>query len=385
MSGISPLGSTAHSEAKIGSGKKLRFGFVGVKRGCRFIKTILNHPNTSVASFCDIDEECVKKLAKEYNAEGYVDYEEMLNKSRPDVVVIGTPMQYHASQSIAAIKRDIHVLCEVTAAISIDECKQLVAASKNSKAIYMMAENYPYTKPNVQIGEMVKAGVFGEIFYLEGEYLHELKQMNEDTPWRRKWQTGVNGCTYGTHSLGTILQWLGDQRVVAVSCVGTGHHYKDPRENEYELEETIIMLCRLSGGALAKIRLDMLSNRPHATSNYALQGVDGAYESARHADGTNRIWARGLSSDPETWDRLEDYEDRFLPDFWKNPPQQALEAGHGGGDYFEIIDFLKAIRGEAPCQIDIHRTMDMTLPGLISQQSIVQNGIWIDVPDSRTW
>ena len=30
-------------------------------------------------------------------------------------------------------------------------------------------------------------------------------------------------------------------------------------------------------------------------------------------------------------------------------------------------------------------TMDMTLPGLVSQESIRQGGAWLDVPDSRVW
>jgi len=29
--------------------------------------------------------------------------------------------------------------------------------------------------------------------------------------------------------------------------------------------------------------------------------------------------------------------------------------------------------------------MDMTLPGLISQDSIRAGGVWLDVPDSRAW
>jgi len=29
--------------------------------------------------------------------------------------------------------------------------------------------------------------------------------------------------------------------------------------------------------------------------------------------------------------------------------------------------------------------MDMTLPGLVSQQSIQQDGRWLPVPDSREW
>src|SRR5262249_32905375 len=60
-------------------------------------------------------------------------------------------------------------------------------------------------------------------------------------------------------------------------------------------------------------------------------------------------------------------------------------AGHGGGDYYEVLDFINAVRGVAPCPIGIHEAMDMTLPGLISQQSITRNGTWMDVPDTRRW
>ncbi|KKL76872.1 hypothetical protein LCGC14_2040570, partial [marine sediment metagenome] len=35
--------------------------------------------------------------------------------------------------------------------------------------------------------------------------------------------------------------------------------------------------------------------------------------------------------------------------------------------------------------IGIHESMDMTIPGLISQQSILKGGAWLDVPDSRSW
>jgi hypothetical protein len=62
-----------------------------------------------------------------------------------------------------------------------------------------------------------------------------------------------------------------------------------------------------------------------------------------------------------------------------------VRAGHGGGDYFVAVDFADAILGRKPVPIGIHQAMDMTLPGLVSQQSILQNGDWLDVPDSRQW
>jgi len=60
-------------------------------------------------------------------------------------------------------------------------------------------------------------------------------------------------------------------------------------------------------------------------------------------------------------------------------------AGHGGGDFFEILDFINAIEGNRPNPIGIHEAMDMTLPGLVSQQSIQADARWMEVPDSRTW
>ena len=56
-----------------------------------------------------------------------------------------------------------------------------------------------------------------------------------------------------------------------------------------------------------------------------------------------------------------------------------------GGDYFEIMDFMDTITERKKCPIGIHEAMDMTLPGLVSQQSIQEGGSWLSVPDSRTW
>jgi predicted dehydrogenase len=273
----------------------------------------------------------------------------------------------------------------VTAAISIEECQALVRAAKQSPAVYMMAENYAYTKSNVLVRELSQRGLFGDVYYAEGEYLHELKELNEITRWRRRWQTGIDGITYGTHSLGPILQWMPGDRVVRVCCQGSGHHYQDPRGHAYENQDTCVMLAKTARQALIKIRVDMLSERPHAMANYALQGTKGCYESARSPGERHRIWLADLGVDKNTWIDLADLEDEYLPQMWRDPPPAALRAGHGGGDYFEVLDFLQAIVEGKPCPIGIHQAMDMTLPGLVSQASIAAGGSWMDVPDSRDW
>jgi len=368
--------------------EKLNVGIVGAcgrgksfKTACDALEVVRIH------AVCDVNTDELDAARERLGAaEAYGDYGEMLERSELDAVIIGTPMHFHVPQAVTALGRGLHVLSEVPAGISVDECRDLVAACKASDAVYMMAENYCYTRPNVMVREIAKAGLFGRPYYAVGEYLHELKGLNEITTWRRKWQTGINGVTYGTHSLGPILQWMPGERAVSVCCAGTGHHYIDPRGDEYENEDSCTMLCRMSGGGLAVIRVDMLSDRPHAMHNHEFQGTDGCYESPRaQHGGAHRVWLRSKCEDPSEWTDLADLEDEFLPDFWKTATEAAKTAGHGGGDYFEILDFVDAIQGTRPCPVGIHQAMDMTLPGLVSQQSIQQGGAWLDVPDSRRW
>ena len=121
----------------------------------------------------------------------------------------------------------------------------------------------------------------------------------------------------------------------------------------------------------------MLSDRPHAMTNYQLQGTDGCYESARaRTASTTASGCARRCKDPQAWMRPgRRSRSEFLPDVWQQGLEAAAkQAGHGGGDYFEVLDFVDAIPGKRPPAIGIHEAMDMTLPGLVSQISTREGG-----------
>ncbi|MDQ3250079.1 MAG: Gfo/Idh/MocA family oxidoreductase, partial [Chloroflexota bacterium] len=181
----------------------LKVAFAGARRSSSFFKAFQSHPATEIVALCDVHEPTLGDMGKSTGITNlYTLYEKMLDEAKPDIVVVATPMHYHVAQSIAALQRNIHVLCEVTAAVSLDECRWLVEACKRSSAVYMMAENAIYRKQCALVQAMVEAGLFGEPYYAEGEYIHELSALHH-TPtgqptWRYYWQVGVNGCTYPT-------------------------------------------------------------------------------------------------------------------------------------------------------------------------------------------
>lgn len=372
--------------------EKMNVGVVGAAGRGRAFRLGLEHGGARLHAVCDLDEKRLEQAMSLFGAaEKYTDYETMLDRAELDAVIVATPMQLHVEQSIRGLERGLHVLSEVPAGVSIDECRRLTEACARATTVYMMAENGNYFRENMLVTNLVRQGLFGEVYYAEGEYLHAIKRLFVETPWRRHWQAGVPGVTYGTHSLGPILSWMPGDRVARVCCETSGSHHRDPDGEPYA-QDTAVMLGKTVRGALVKVRLDIVSDRPNANMNLQLQGTDGAYESSRTPRGPERgkIWLRALSDeikwhDPESLMSVRELADKYMPAEWREAPPEALEAGHGGSDYFVVRDFVRAARGEQPTPIGIHEALDMTLPGLVSQESARLDGQWLDVPDSRDW
>jgi len=63
---------------------------------------------------------------------------------------------------------------------------------------------------------------------------------------------------------------------------------------------------------------------------------------------------------------------------------RGLKAGHGGGDYFEVREFVDSIINNTKSPIDIYESMDMTVPELIFEVSMNRDSIPVEVPDFRS-
>ena len=102
----------------------IKVGIVGV-RGFSVVGAMKAMPDeVKITAMCDLDEDCLKRAKDEIGLEEsqcYRIYEDMLEKADIDAVVISTPMQCHVPQAILALQAGKHVMCEVTAAVTMDE------------------------------------------------------------------------------------------------------------------------------------------------------------------------------------------------------------------------------------------------------------------------
>ena len=370
--------------------KHYNIGLVGT-RGGSMLQGFRDIENTTIAAVCDLDESALNAFGDKAGVAPNMRFrvfEDML-AADIDAVVIATPMQCHVPQAIAAMLAGKHVLCEVPAAVTMDELWWLIETKEKTGCTYMMAENYCYT-PAVQLVKALRdAGYFGTPFYAEGEYLHELDDHYLVTPgglptWRAFWQLGRRGSFYPTHSLGPVMEWFSGDRVMELSCFGTGGGYVRP---QYRQDELTVTMCRMASGALAKITVACKAPRPHNMHAYLLQGTKGCYEAPRGLGDDHKIWLEGHPADGEPekskrWRSLWDFR-CHLPERFLNPLKAAQNAGHQGGDYFMIQDFVDAMdSGEEP-MANVYRAAEWTAVGLLSELSVVNGGRAMDVPHFR--
>ncbi|AEE96970.1 Gfo/Idh/MocA family protein [Mahella australiensis] len=361
----------------------LKIGIAGA-RGLSTIAGFNAIDGVKVEALCDLNEDLLREQAAKYSIpKTYRVFDDML-ESDIDAVVVATPMQYHVPQTVAALEAGKHVLSEVTAGVSIDELWWLIECVEKYNKVYMMAENYCYIPENQLIKSMVNKGLFGDLYFGEGEYLHELKGLatypNGKTSWRRFWQLGRRGMFYPTHSLGPIMQWFGDDHIKSVICVGSGWHTAP----EFAQEDTSITLCQMESGRLIKLRLDCISERPHNLAYYSLQGTNGCYEAPRGMGDDHKIWLKGMddSTDKAKWRPLREFYD-YLPDRYKNVTEEQKSSGHWGGDYFVVQDFVDAIvNGDKPA-IDVYDACEWTAVAFLSELSVMNGGKVIDMPKFR--
>ncbi|MDQ3855455.1 MAG: Gfo/Idh/MocA family oxidoreductase [Chloroflexota bacterium] len=362
----------------------VRFGVIGLNRGLSFLRVCQAVGGATVTALYDVDVERARQLAEGPGAQVFDSLEAFLS-AEIDAVVVASPVPFHAGQAAAALRAGKHVLSEVTAAVTLDEARELVEAQRAGNAVYMLAENYQYLDEVELLKRMVDAGRFGGVYYGEGEYLHDCRELWYDEAGRLTWRGRGGLGVYCTHSLGPLL-YITRERVESVSALAVPGGKYDPAVTVPTMH---LMQMVTDRGTVLRVRVDHVSPRPHQMAYYALQGTAGSYEAWRGFGDRSKVWLAdehgpSLFESPAQWHPLDAQSPRYIPDRLAAPPE-ARSGGHGTSEYWLIRDFLSAVRGEAHVAIDLHRGLDYTLPGICALESAARGGAPVAVPDTRAW
>jgi len=166
---------------------KIRFGVVGGRMGARAMEGIINIEVSELTAICDKDPERLKicrdayKVAEEHC---YTDFYEMLEKEELDAMVVATPDQLHCEYTVASLKKGLHVLCEKPMALTLEECREMIAAGDESGKLLMIGQVCRKAPGFVKAKELIENGDIGELFFVESEYAHDYSRIPGVGNWR---------------------------------------------------------------------------------------------------------------------------------------------------------------------------------------------------------
>jgi predicted dehydrogenase len=127
-------------------------------------------------------------LFPDARAEG-VDYERLLDETKPDAVAVAGPDHLHADQAIAALERGCHVIIEKPLATTAVDAGRIIEAADAAGRHVMTDHTLRFAYPYRQMALAAKSGEVGTIFTIQGDYIHDMWDLYNPegghyTPWR---------------------------------------------------------------------------------------------------------------------------------------------------------------------------------------------------------
>ncbi len=384
---------------------KVRIGLVGLgARGGGAVGRLKTIEGVEIVALCDVRPGCVaaaqkaleaagKPKAKEFGATPE-DWRRLCDLPDVDLVYNCTPWDLHTPISVAAMKAGKHAATEVPAAVTEEECWELVDTAEQTQRHCMMLENCCYGENELTVLNMCRQGVLGELMHGEAAYIHDLRSLKMNGYWefwRLKHSIRRDGNLYPTHGLGPVAQYMGINRGDRFDCLTSistrergltlwaeSHYGADDwrRKTTYKCGDMNTTLIRTLKGRTIMVQHDTTSPRPYSRLNL-ISGTKGCFADypARLAlDPKAHEWIEGAA--------LQEYYDKYRHPLWSKVGEEAKKVGgHGGMDFIMDWRLVYCLRNGEALDQDVYDAAAWSAIGPLSEKSAAQRGQSVDVPD----
>jgi glucose-fructose oxidoreductase len=127
--------------------------------------------NSELVAIVSGDRTKRRELARRYRLEHTFTYEEFDECLRlVDAVYIALPNSMHAEYTIRAARAGVHVLCEKPMAVTVEECRQMIAASRKANVKLMIAYRLHFEGLNLAAIDVARSGQLGVLKFFNSSF-----------------------------------------------------------------------------------------------------------------------------------------------------------------------------------------------------------------------
>ena len=393
---------------------RIRLAFIGVgERGTAAVRRVATIPGCTAVALCDLRQEAVEANRKWLKANvagagpvraysGSSDcWKGACDDPNVDVVYVAVPAYLHARIALYAMNAGKHVLVEVPAANTIDDCWRIVETSERTRRHCMMLENCCYGQDELLAWNLCHQGVLGSLSHAEGAYIHNLTERQLENSFRNRHhgrQSYLRGNPYPTHPLGPICLYLdinrGDRMDTIVSVSSGGFTWKDyiaatfkPNDWQSRLEidrgDINTSIIKTARGRTILLQADMTTPRPYSRINL-VQGSRGCFWGygypARLAVATKPGGEIGKQWMPQ--EEFDDYAAKYRHPLWTSLGAIAKKVGgHGGMDFIMDLRWAYCLQNGLPLDMDVYDLASWSAIVECSRRSDIAGGAPVEIPD----
>jgi predicted dehydrogenase len=227
---------------QVAANDEVSVGIIGPgSRGKHMMRQFLRIPGVRVTALCDVYEPRFAE-ARQITGEdtpAFLDYREMLDTtSELDAVIVATPLSFHAEHVVASLERGLHVYGEKAMGYSVDDCNEIVRATRESGLRFQTGLQYRYAPWYRQAIQRIRQGEIGRVTHVYG-YWHRNYNWRRPVPepslerlinWRlyREYSGGLLA-ELGSHQI-DVANWIFGETPESVVGTGAVTFYEDGRE-----------------------------------------------------------------------------------------------------------------------------------------------------------
>lgn len=209
-----------------------------------------------LVAVCDIAPGKADTLAKKYQAKAYYSIDEMLATEKElYVVAICTPNGLHAEHTIKALQAGCHVLCEKPMALTVKDCREMIAAAEASGRHLFAVKQNRFNPPVQVLKQLIDEGRLGAIYSVQLTCIWNRNADYYKDSWRGTMQLdGGTLFTQFSHFIDLLCWMIGDIKKADARMANYAH------QGIIEFEDTGVVLVEFCNGALGTVHYTVNSH-----------------------------------------------------------------------------------------------------------------------------
>lgn len=266
---------------------EIKLAVVGLRNiGAGHARRARELADVEVVALAETDVTRLHSVGDELGVAGshrFTDAHALFENSGVDAVVLAVPNPLHASLAIAALDAGLHVMVEKPMAISVGQCRDMIAARDRSGKHLLVGYQERFTPRAYGLRKQLRDGVIGPIQYAKTRYT---RRFLLNAVWGRgDWfldPTKAGGgplIDLGVHRLDQTMFFLGYPTVKSVSGAvghGIGAKIGQARGKDYRIEDFANgMICFEHGASLYLESSYFLNQRPEQLLETEIFGLKG--------------------------------------------------------------------------------------------------------------